>query len=210
MKGILVTILLTTLSLEVSAQTCSKLRDCIELASKLTSKKYVVDGEIKGSIDTTKNFAVTKENADDFISEALNLAGFTRIPSLSKDTWIVINARDVRYHATPHFSGDLNLIPNNFDHVTVQIKPKNKYIVSSITRNFRPFMSRYGRIIDFKHSGEILIADSAKNVRRLLKIIEKSDREPTAKEIKEYEKSEKRSQKLKELRIKYGNKKSKI
>lgn len=69
---------------------------------------------------------------------------------------------------------------------------------------------RYGRIIDFKHSGEILIADSAKNVRRLLKIIEKSDREPTAKEIEEYEKSEKRSQKLKELRIKYGNKNSKI
>ena len=209
MKGIMTTILLLTISISTAkAETCTKLTECIELVSKLTSKAYILDKDIKGDVSFSKSFQITKKNADDFISEVLHLSGYTRIPSLTENTWIVINARDFRYHSTPLYTKDLKNIPNNYDYIMVQIKLKNPYIVSTLASSFRPFISRYGRVIDLKETHEIFIADTAKNIRRLLKIIENTDKKPTSDEIEAYKKREKKQQKLKELKIRYGTEKS--
>jgi general secretion pathway protein D len=42
---------------------------------------------------------------------------------------------------------------------------------AEIARNFRPFMSRYGRIIDIKQTNTIIIADTGSNINRLAKMV---------------------------------------
>lgn len=199
MKVLILISLLATTNLFAKEKTCVTIQDCVELVSKLTNKKYILDKSIKGSIKLSKNFKITKENAGDFISEVLSINGYTRIPS-TKDQWTVINARDVRYIATPSYEHGKDEVPDNYDHAMVTIKLKNPYITSEISRNFRPFMSRYGRIIDIKDQGVIIINDTGKNIHRLLGLIKIIDQVPGKKEIKKYQRREKSNKKILQLK----------
>ncbi len=178
------------------AATCSKLEKCVLLVSKLTNKKYLYPKELKGEVKLSENFKITAENADDFLSEALAYNGFTRVPT-NKDQWTVLNARDVRYVATPNYTYGKDEIPNNYDHVMVNIKLKNSHLTSEIARNFRPFMSRYGRIIDIKATGTIIISDTSKNVHRLIELIKVLDIKPRKEDLSRIEKAKDMRNKLK-------------
>lgn len=51
-----------------------------------------------------------------------------------------------------------------------------KYVESyDIARNLRPFITRYGRVIDEKNANTIILADTGKNIHRIHKLIEKLD-----------------------------------
>ncbi len=43
--------------------------------------------------------------------------------------------------------------------------------VTDVVRNFRPFMTRYGRILDIKRSNMLIITDTGSNINRLKKLI---------------------------------------
>jgi general secretion pathway protein D len=160
-----------------------------------------MDKDIKGSIKVSSNFSLNKDNADDFLSEVLSLNGYTRVPS-KPDQWTVINSRDVRYMPTKNYVYGKDTIPSNFDYIMVTIKLKNPHIVSEISRNFRPFMSRYGRIIDIKRPGIIIISDTGKNVHRLINLISILDKKPTKKEIEKYEDETEFRNKIRTLKAK--------
>ena len=130
----------------------------------------------------TTNLKITKANADDFISEVLSINGYTRIPS-KDDQWTILSSRDVRYMPTPNYIYGKDKVPNNYDYAMVTIKLKNPHIGPEISRNFRPFMSRYGRIIDIKSSGVIIISDTGKNIHRLINLVNILDKKPSKKEI---------------------------
>jgi type II secretory pathway component GspD/PulD (secretin) len=182
---IVLSILLTTQLTFAKTKTCKNLDTCIELVSKLTKKKYIIDKDVKGAIKVSSNFKLNKENADDFLSEVLSINGYTRVPS-KKDQWTIINTRDVRYMPTKNYIYGKDKIPTNFDYIMVTVKLKNPHIASEVSRNFRPFMSRYGRIIDIKNPGIIIINDTGKNVHRLLSLIEILDKKPSKEELEAY------------------------
>lgn len=170
-----------------SKSPCSSLTKCIGHVSELTGEKYTYPSKLdEQKVQFSKNLEITKENADAILSEVLAENGLTKIKS-PNGHWSIISARDVRYHSTPTYVYGKDSIPSTFDYVTVIVHLKNKYISSELSRSFRPFMGRYGRIIDQKLTGLIIINDTGINVKRLVKIIEKVDKEPTAKEIQQYE-----------------------
>ncbi|MBT4793268.1 MAG: hypothetical protein HON90_16975 [Halobacteriovoraceae bacterium] len=183
------------------AKLCTNLDSCVQLVSKLTNKNYLSKKKLKGEVNLSSNFKITKLNANDFISETLSLHGYTRVPSTSGD-WTIINARDVRYEPTPQYIYGKDVIPKNHDHAMATFKLINPKISREIARNFRPFMSRYGRIIDLKTPGIIIISDTGKNIHRLGKLVTLLDKKPTRDENKEYEKSEERRNKLKMIKAK--------
>lgn len=185
----------------VFAQTCSDVADCINLVSKLTGEKYISDKDVKGKVALSENLKITKENGGEVLSEILNLAGYARIPS-TKSGWTVINARDVRYMPVPHYEYGKDTIPKNYDHMMATIKLKNRYITPEISRNFRPFMSRYGRIIDVASTGTIIISDTGMNIHRLIELVKVLDKKPTEDEIERFEKQYKHRQKISELKAK--------
>jgi type II secretory pathway component GspD/PulD (secretin) len=196
-------VLLGLVLMQVTAMgaVCKDIKTCILKVSDITGKTYILDKDIKGDVTLSENFKLTKENADDFISEVLNIGGYTRVESNSAD-YKVINNRDVRYSAVKLYEYGQDDIPKNHDYIMVSIKLKNKYMTSEISRNFRPFMSRYGRIIDVTDTGTLIISDTGRNIHRLIGLVQKLDRKPTDEDKESFEKAKRHERKMKELKAK--------
>lgn len=190
MKKIMISaaLLATTASM---AATCNSITECTEKISAKTKKKYVWGGDLKSS--GRFEIDISKSNGEELYSHMLATSGYTRI-AISSDTYEIINARDIRYREVPIVMASKNKKPTfreGNDHYMMKYKlVSNKVPASSIARNFRPFMSRYGRIIDIAHSGTVIISDRAKNLKRLYQLLGELDIELSDKEYKRYVRSQ--------------------
>jgi len=136
----------------------------------LTDKQIIFDQDVKGVVHFSKNLKITKENSEIIFSDLLSMVGLAKI-HLKDNIWKIINARDIRYTPTKLIDGYVDEIPDNSDYIQAIFQLKNKDYTGQIVRNFRPFMSRYGRILDIKRSNSIIITDSGVNIKRLKKLI---------------------------------------
>lgn len=188
------TVFLMGLSLSSIASDCNSVKTCLDLTAKLTDTTYSTKEPLKGNVTLSSDFKITRKNADHFMSETLFQHGYARVKGTS-NSWTIINARDMRYYPTEIVT-DIAKLPNNLDYFLYSTPLKNKFIGHDIVRNMRPFMSRYGRIIDIKAPANILIHDTAKNIKRLKSIIDALDIAPTAAQLKTYKKSKKFKEKM--------------
>lgn len=209
MKNIYLAVCLS-LSFNLFANECGDLSKCVEFVSKLTGKQYIYDGTLKGELKSSSNFQMTAENADILFSSILNINGYTRIPTAVKDTYKIIEARDVRYATVPTFKADMKTTP--------EIAPTEDYVFLAYKFNFfkqgqtreasnsaRPFMSRYGRIIETGDT--VTVQEVANKMPQMLEHFRRSDREYTKEEVAMREKREARLEKKaeKELKDKKAN-----
>jgi hypothetical protein len=173
-----------------AGESCSKLIDCIDLASKLTGKHYIYSaGDINAEVKATPGLNWNKDNADGLLSEVLHLSGYVRLPiPAAQNTYSIINGRDIRYGGSlPRFNvtregGDSlpTLILSDFAELHYQSKHGRR--VGEIARNLRPFLSRYGRVIDTS-SGILIVIDTMTNLERAIGIIRKADVPLTKQEL---------------------------
>lgn len=133
---------------------------------KLTGINLILDKAVKGKVSITAPSAITVGDAWSAYLAALDMAGFTLVKSGA--FYKVIQTRDVRYVPTTIYTGAYT--PETEAHVMKIISLKN-VDANEISRNFRPFMSRYGRIIDIKQTNTVIIADTGSNISRLEKLI---------------------------------------
>lgn len=161
---------------------CNNLEKCAETVSQLTNRQYIFPGKLKGKVSGTEGVDFTAENADSLYSQILNENGYTRILLEDKKTYRIINSRDVRYNPVPQVDSTYDsepVLPNNSDYHMMAYQLRNPVISSVVTRSLRPFMSRYGRIIDNKLNGTLLVQDTALNLKRMYGLIKKMDNEPS-------------------------------
>ncbi len=143
--------------------------DIMELTKhmqELTGINLILDKDVKGKVSISAPSPITIGDAWKAYLAALNMAGFTLVKSGA--FYKVINARDVRYVPTKIYTGAYT--PPTEAHVMKVLSLRN-VDASEISRNFRPFMSRYGRIIDIKQTNTIIISDTGANIVRLEKLI---------------------------------------
>jgi hypothetical protein len=148
----------------------------------------------------TKKFRIhgprvfTPEALDSYVSSVVNKSHHTLIKFPGSNFVKVLNARDVRYEALPVYK-DIKDIPKDLNYA--QMIYQLKHIgPADLARNLRPFMSRYGRIIDEKYSNVIYVADVDQNLRRIYKIIDFLDTEKYAKSIKTTQELNKKHEKV--------------
>jgi len=138
-----------------------------------TEKMNVVfDSDYRdGQVMTVGPRNIDKASFELYISTMLSQSGFGMRILPETRTLSVFNRRDVRYIITSSYS-DLTKVPDTYEHI--QFMYELKHIQSAeLARNLRPFIGRYGRIID--HTNSILLSDTGKNVRRVMKIIQELD-----------------------------------
>lgn len=196
-------VLLASFSTFSNTKACKNLTKCINHVSKLTGKAYVYNKDLKGSVTTTSNFKINKGNAEYFLSMALNQNGYTRVPLKDKDGYQIINTRDIRYTPTKIYFAGKDKLPHNYDYIMLIIDLKGAKS-SEITRSFRPFMSRYGRILDIRQTNRIIIQDTAINAKRLLKLVRSIDAPLTSKQKEQKEDEQEHRRELEKLRAKSG------
>ncbi|MBY0518363.1 MAG: type II secretion system secretin GspD [Bacteriovoracaceae bacterium] len=143
--------------------------DIMELTKhmqKLTGINLILDKDVKGKVSIIAPTAITVGDAWKAYLTALNMAGYTLVKSGA--FYKVINARDIRYTPTKIYTG--NYTPDTENYVMRVIALKS-VSAAEIARNFRPFMSRYGRIIDIKQTNTVIMADTGTNINRLVKMV---------------------------------------
>jgi general secretion pathway protein D len=180
---------------------CKTLPLCISQVSKFTKQQYTLGTKLVAPNFQEVNFNGDTQSIDKLLSQLLFNYGYTRVPSID-NSWMVIATRDIRYNPTPLLDSQKDEIPNNYDYVMASYQLKNKYQANAITRAFRPFMSRYGRIISMKESGKIVIQDTGVNIKRLMGLVKLSDVEPTAKDLRELRERERFNRKVKLMEAK--------
>lgn len=118
------------------------------------------------------NSPLTKEEFSQVFYNILSNQGFT--PIEEKGILWIHNSRDIRYLPAP-ISTDMNFPTDSRFRTLVY---KLKYPVSNfVARNLRPYMSRYGRVIDFSDARTMIINDTSDNLKRLVKTIAFMDTE---------------------------------
>lgn len=132
----------------------------------LTGINLILDKDVKGKVSIIAPTPITVGDAWKAYLAALNMAGYSLIKTGA--FYKVINARDIRYTPTKIYTG--NYTPDTENYVMRVISLKH-VSAAEIARNFRPFMSRYGRIIDIKQTNTIIIADTGSNINRLAKMV---------------------------------------
>ena len=116
---------------------------------------------------------LTEAQLDAYVARAISISESALIVDPAAPFVQVIEARDSRYTTLPVVE-DETKIPDNDN--LIQFNHRLKYAdASDMARNLRPFMSRYGRVIDVPYAKSVHIADSGSNIIRLLAMIKVID-----------------------------------
>lgn len=137
---------------------------------------------------------IKRENIRNFISVLLSQQDLTLAFSEHSNNVKVIDERDVRYNSAQSFE-DVTKVPR--DHFYYQYQSLLKHIdASEMARNLRPFMSRYGRVIDVPHADGLIIIDTGANIHMIAQMMEKLDTESFAKDQAEVKALNEKHQKI--------------
>ncbi len=203
-KFLLMTLFLTY---QLQAATCKRLMDCVTEASRLTGVKYIFPENMFKQQEMNVEMILDEKNADAVLSEALAMFDYMKVPTKVDKVWQVINGRDIRYHADlPTYKASkksLPELPQNQDPVYLEYQAILGTDVANIARNIRPFLTRYGRVIDMR-SGLIVVMDRASTIGKVLSMIQASDVPLTNAEKIRQEKERQREHEIELARLKAG------
>jgi general secretion pathway protein D len=140
--------------------------DLTKHMQKITGINLILDKDLKGKISILAPTPITVGDAWKAYLTALNINGYTLVKSGT--FYKIIPSRDVRYSTTKFYTG--NYTPETENYV-MRILPLKNINSTEITRSFRPFMSRYGRILEIKQTNTVIIQETGSNVNRLVRLI---------------------------------------
>lgn len=140
--------------------------DLTKHMQKITGMNLILDKDLKGKISILAPTPITVGDAWKAYLTALNINGYTLVKSGT--FYKIIPSRDVRYSTTKFYTG--NYTPETENYV-MRILPLKNINSTEVTRSFRPFMSRYGRILEIKQTNTIIIQETGSNVNRLVRLI---------------------------------------
>ena len=142
------------------------LTDLTKHMQKITGMNLILDKDLKGTISILAPTPITVGDAWKAYLTALNLNGYTLVKSGT--FYKIIPSRDIRYSTTKFYTG--NYTPETENYV-MRILPLKNINSTEVTRSFRPFMSRYGRILEIKQTNTIIIQETGSNINRLVRLI---------------------------------------
>ena len=145
----------------------TSLKDLTNHMQKLTGINLIIDKELKGKISITAPTPITIGDAWKAFLTALNVNGYSLVKSGA--FYKIVNTRDIRYTPTRIYTGSYTPSTENY---AMRILPLKFITASEVTRSFRPFMSRYGRILDIRQTNTIIIQDTGDNINRLVRLIQ--------------------------------------
>ncbi|WP_127717994.1 hypothetical protein [Halobacteriovorax sp. HLS] len=136
---------------------------------------------------------------DRIISSVLFDHGYSRIKE-DEGLYRIVRSRDLRYNTVPlvEVSKDkAPQLPSNHDYFMMEYKLDHPSSSRIISKNLRPFLSRYGRVIAPDGVNRILVQDSANNLNRIYQLITHLDQEIDKEILRKVEKREQRHHALK-------------
>lgn len=133
------------------------------------SSNLIKDSE---TVHMELNSKVTLPEFKKVFYELLGSSGYS--PIEEKNILWLVDARDMRYMPSSVYTDESYPKDASFSMVLYKLKFP---LSSEIARNLRPFMSRFGRVIDLSDARTIIVHDQGDNVERLIGTIKSMDTE---------------------------------
>ncbi len=150
-----------------------KVADIVKEYAKLKNLNLIMDQVPKGELQLLGPKKIKKADIDLYLSAVLEKTGYTLIENRPLNQIQIIRTRDVRYSGSTYYE-KINDVPDNYNHAifSINLEHANSRI---LTKNMRPFLSRFGRIIDGRTSDTLTLAGTGKNIHRIHKLIRDID-----------------------------------
>ncbi len=144
----------------------------IELYSKASGQKFVLDPSVRGKVSIYLQEAVTFEEAFNHLSSALALNGF----AISKqgDTMIVKSARNIQRDLIEVSSERPSLKPERMFTWIYNVKHLS---AGNINRDIRIFPSKDGEMAVNMNTNQIIFTDWVSNLNRIAEIMKEIDKQ---------------------------------
>lgn len=176
-----------------------KVVDMIQDYARLKNFNLIMDEGPSDKIFLFGSKTIKKENIDLYISAVVAEVGYTILQDKELNQIRVIPSRDIRYNGRALYT-DISHVPDDYNYTMFSMRLKHA-LARDITRNMRPFMSRYGRIIEERNSNTLILLDTGKNVRRLYELISSVDNEKFSERVRFLEDLNKEGKRIVEKKI---------
>lgn len=147
--------------------------DIMEIAKtlgKLTGKNFIFDKDVKGRISIISNSPITVSDAWKAFLTALDMNGFSLIPS---GKYIrIARQRDARDKQLKTYTGDYS--PDT-DALITRVFPLKYIDAEEVARTFRSFVPANSRIIPYEQTNTVIVTDTGSNIAKLNKMLELLD-----------------------------------
>ncbi|MFZ4713521.1 MAG: type II secretion system secretin GspD [Bacteriovoracaceae bacterium] len=140
--------------------------DITKHMQKLTGINLILDKDVKGKVSIVAPSPITVGDAWKAYLTALNMNGYSIVKAGA--FYKVVNNRDIRYTPTKIYTGGYTPDTDNY---VMRVQPLKNISAAEISRNFRPFLTRYGRMIEIKQTNTVILSDTGSNINRIVKMI---------------------------------------
>jgi len=151
----------------------------VTLVAKVTGKNFIVDPRVKGKVTLVSGSPIPVDTLYDVFLSVLATYNFAALPSgnLTK----IIPANLVKQNPTPTITdGEL---PNNEQEITYIVTLEHAS-VNEVLPILRPLLPPTAHIAPHAGSNTLILTDRANNIRRVLSLIERIDKEQQGQVIK--------------------------
>ena len=144
----------------------TSLLELTKYMQKLTGINLIWDKEIKGKMTLLAPSPITVGDAWKAYLTALSANGYILVKSGA--FYKIVSSNTARSNPTKIYTGAFTPLVENF---LMKVVPIKHIKSSEILRNFRPFTTKNGRIINIEQTNTIIILDTGLNTNRLVKLI---------------------------------------
>ncbi len=146
--------------------------DVVKAVAEITGKNFILDDRVRGKITIISPSPVTVEEAYQAFISALEMKNLTTVEE-GKVTKI-IPKREGKENPIP-VQTDLDRLYG--DQLVTQLIPLQYISSNEIRQALNALVSRTGSIVAYGPTNSLIVTDSASNIRRLMKIIQKLDKQ---------------------------------
>ncbi len=148
------------------------LQDVVKSIAEITGRNFIIDEKVKGRITIVSPNPVTVEEAYQAFISALSMKKLA-VVQVGKN-FKIVSTRVGRGQAIPVESGDEGSFG---DQLVTRIIPIQYISATEIRSALNRLVSRSGNIVAYGPTNSIIVTDAASNIRRLMKIIQKLDKQ---------------------------------
>lgn len=146
------------------------IRAVIQTISILTGKSFIVDPRVSGSVTLISQKPMTPDELYQVFLSMLQILQFAAVPA---DGVIkIVPSMDA---ATLSRQIATNANPGSGDEIVVRVVPVNHVSATELVPVLRPLMSQTGNVTAYMPSNALILAGTASNINRLVRVIHNMD-----------------------------------
>ncbi len=143
----------------------------IKFIAELTGKNFIVDNRVKGKVTIISPAKISVDEAYKVFESVLEVHGFTTVDS--GDVIKIVSSPEARTKSietlTEYRPGDPE------DKLVTQLVPLRYADPNTITRLFRPLISKSSVILPYQPTNMLIVTDFYSNIKRLMRILKVID-----------------------------------